>query len=135
MNDGETISRFCVYTILHSDTLKAALGNGGRGAATEKHVWITGKELFDEARRNGIRMPIIFAAAEDGPKGLLYYAMLEGVETDSLNQTTAYKFTELKEIHARPPLSSLRKKSDGRPLSDDFIRPYSICYTPSFVEG
>jgi hypothetical protein len=80
-------------------------------------------------------MPIIFAAAEDGPKGLLYYAMLEGVETDSLNQTTAYKFTELKEIPARPPLSSLRKKSDGRPLSDDFIRPYSICYTPSFVEG
>jgi|SRR5215207_2982942 len=135
MNDGETISRFCVYTILHSDTLKAALGNGGRGAATEKHVWITGKELFDEARRNGVRMPIIFAAAEDGPKGLLYYAMLEGVETDSLNQTTAYKFTELEEIPARPPLSSLRKKSDGRPLSDNFIRPYSICYTPSFVEG
>lgn len=135
MNDGETISKFCVYTILHSDTLKAALGNGGRGAATEKHVWITGKKLFNEAGRNGVRMPIIFAAAEDGPKGLLYYAMLEGVETDSLNQTTAYKFTELKEIPARPPLSSLRKKSDGRPLSDNFIRPYSICYTPSFVEG
>lgn len=135
MNEGETISKFCVYTILHSDTLRAALGDGGRGAGKEKHVWISGKKLFDEARRNGLRMPIIFAAAEDGPKGLLYYAILESVETDEPNQITNYSFTELKEIPARPPLSSLRKRSDGRPLSDDFIRPYSICYTPSFVEG
>lgn len=135
MSQSEPISKFCIYTILHSDRLKAALSHGAGDAATENQVWVTGKKLFDEARRNGARMPIIFAAAEDGPKGLLYYAMLESVETDELNQTTTYKFAELKEIPDRPRLCSLRKKSDGHPLSDDFIRPYSICYTPHFVEG
>jgi hypothetical protein len=123
MNGIDPISKFCIYTILHGGRLKAALSRGGSDASTENHVWVTGKKLFDEARRRGSRMPVIFAAAEDGPKGLLYYAMLEAVETDALNQTTTYKFTELKKIPDRLRLSSLKKRSDGRPLSDDFIRP------------
>jgi len=133
MSESPLTTRFCIYTILHSETLHAALRKGG-GVATERQVWVSGEKLFREAQKDGMRMPIIFAAAEDGPKGLLYHALLDAVETDAVTQTTTYRYSGLKEIPNRPPLSSLKKRSDNQPLSDDFIRPYSICYTPSFVK-
>jgi len=31
------------------------------------------------------------------------------------------------------PKSSLRLSAFGRALSDDYIRPYALCYTPDFL--
>ena len=78
-------------------------------------------------------MPVIFASADVTDK-LLYYAMLTDIDIDETNFTTRYEFTELEEVKGDLPLSTLRLKSTNQPLSDDYIRPYALCQTPSFIE-
>ncbi len=129
------VSRFCVYTIRHTNDLDAAYRQGGDGAFTENTTWKTGRALFLEAQRHREAMPVIFASAE-GTDRLIYYAMLSDVrieETDPDAATTTYRFTGLTPIEQHLPLRSLTLRSTGRPLSDNYIRPYSICFTPDFL--
>lgn len=83
-------------------------------------------------KKNNQRMPVIFASADITDR-LVYYAMLSNVEVDETDSTTKYEFTDLKQITGDLPLSSLKLQSTNRPLSDDYIRPYAICHTPSFI--
>ena len=94
--------------------------------------WRTGQKLFEQAKRSGQRMPVIFASADVTDK-LLYYAMLSEIDIDETNSTTRYEFTQLEKIKDDLPLSTLRLRSTNRPLSDNYIRPYAICHTPSFI--
>lgn len=130
---SQAISPFCIYTIRHNRDLKTKYRNGGTGEFTEKNRWVTGSELFLAAKDKDARVPVIFAAADTGG-GLLYRAFLTDVEVNDTEATTTYKFVELKPIDGKHPKSSLRLKSTNRPLSDDYIRPYAICFTPSFVK-
>ena len=134
VEDGEgPLAEVCIYTILNTDKLNEAFENGGVGEGVENSVWRTGEALFRQAEEDGLHMPIIFAAADLGPPGLLYYGILKSVVTDDELRRTRYEFRSLKPIPERPPLSSLRKESDNEPLSDNFIRPYCICFTPTFL--
>jgi GTP pyrophosphokinase len=133
-DDGDgPLAEFCVYTILHTDKLDKALENGGVGEGVEHSVWRTAEALFRQAEEDGLKMAIIFAAADLGPPGLLYHGILKSVETDDEGHRTRYEFRRLQPIPERPPLSTLRKHSDNEPLSNNFIRPYCICFTPSFL--
>lgn len=129
---GQALSPFCVYTIRHSETLDEIFRSGGSEEFEENTTWKTGRQLFLEAEDGGMRMPVIFAPADVGDK-LLYYAVLTRVEVDYENGNTTYAFTDLTPIEGDHPLSSLKLRSSGRPLSDTFIRPYAICVTPSFI--
>ena len=133
MTKLQPIAESCIYTLLHTDTLNAAMSGGGSGDAVENKVWVTGENLFNQAQKNGRRMLIIFAAAEWGPPGLLYYATLTAVNSDKEKRKTSYRYCDLRKIPNAPALSSLKKLSDHQPLSDNFIRPYCICRTPSFL--
>lgn len=124
---------FCVYTIRHHQDLDEAYRSGGNGQFTENTTWNTGHRLFLEAKKNGQRMPVTFASA-DITERLIYYAMLEDVEINESDSTTTYEFADLQPIASHHPLSSLTLRSTNRPLSDNYIRPYAICLTPSFVE-
>jgi hypothetical protein len=82
-------------------------------------------------------MPVMFSAAE-ADSGLIYSAVLTDVVVDSggpdsAGPETRYSFEGLRPIEPARRLSELRKRSDGKPLSDEFIRPYAIVETPSFV--
>ncbi len=99
----------------------------------ENTTWKTGLKLFLEAKRSGQRMPVIFASADVTDK-LVYYATLGDVEIDEAGGTTKYAFNELKPIEGDLPLGSLKLRSTKRPLSNNFIRPYAICLTPSFID-
>ena len=77
-------------------------------------------------------MPVVFASAEKTDK-LLYYAFVNSVEVDHERSVTRYGFTNLTPIEDHYPLSTLRLRSSNRPLSDNFIMPYAICHTPSFI--
>ena len=126
------LSPFCVYTIRHRKDLDEAYRDGKSGEFTENKVWRTGHRLFRQARRNGRRMPVVFACAAV-TDGLLYHAVLSDLMLDEAESTTSYEFTHLTPIKGDPPLSTLRLRSTDRPLSDDYIRPYAICHTPSFI--
>jgi hypothetical protein len=73
-------------------------------------------------------MPILFTAAED-EGGLIYYASLASVEIDDASQPT-YSFSGLTRLDKERPKSSLIKRSDNRPPSEDYVRSYAICFTP-----
>jgi hypothetical protein len=124
------ISRYCIYTMRHTDQLKHAHGQGG-GAGTfeENKRWVEGERLFREAEKNGEQMPILFTAAEKD-SGLLCYAILTDLHLDPDTHRTRYSFTGLTPFYEDRPKSSLIKKSDNKPLSDNYIRPYAICFTP-----
>ncbi len=129
---SQSLSPFCVYTIRHQHDLDEAYRASGSGMFTENKVWKTGHRLFLEAQRNGQRMPVIFASADITDK-LRYHALLSNMELDETNYTTTYQFTDLEPIQGDLPLSTLRLRSTNRPLSDNYIRPYAICHTPSFI--
>lgn len=129
---SQTLAPFCVYTIRHQQDLDEAHRAGGTARFVENKVWKTGQRLFLDAKRNGQRMPVIFASADVTTK-LVYYAVLSNLVLDEANSTTSYEFTHLERVEDDLPLSSLRLRSANRPLSDNFIRPYAICHTPSFV--
>lgn len=129
---GQGLSPFCVYTIRHRKDLGEASRGDGSGEFTENKLWKTGHRLFQEARRNGQRMPVVFACAAVTDK-LLYHAVLSGLVLDGADSTTRYEFTDLTPIEGDLPLSTLRLKSTNRSLSDNYIRPYAICHIPSFI--
>lgn len=128
------VSQFCVYTIRHTQELNILFEQGGTGEFSENKKWVTGKQLFEEARLTQERMPVVFAAAEL-IDGLIYYAWLTDIEIQNNGHVsyTIYKFEGLTPISYRPSLNVLRLKRTGEPLAENFIRPYAICYTPDFV--
>ncbi len=80
-------------------------------------------------------MPIIFAAAEV-IDGLIYYAFLNAIninEDKPSTPITTYHFEDLTPIEHKQPLRALVLKSTRKPLDENFIRPYAICYTPDFL--
>jgi hypothetical protein len=131
---SENLSRFCIYTILHTETLNKIFRDGGDGKAKENTKWKEGQRLFLEAQKNDLQMPIVFAAA-DVEGGLLYSAILMDVQVDEEESSTTYKFTRMKPLADKPSRSLLILKSSSKALSEDYIRPYAICYTPSFIDG
>lgn len=131
MSERRDISEYCVYTILHTQKLDDIFQAGGASKEEEKKAWKEGQRLFLEARKNGEQMPVLFGAADTG-SGLIYCAFLTDVEVDE-EYSTKYEFAQLTKLENNPPLSSLKLKSTNRPLSRDYIRPYAICHTPSFV--
>jgi hypothetical protein len=129
---SQPFSPFCIYTIRHHQDLDEAYRSDGNGRFTENTTWNTGNRLLLEAKKNGQRMPVIFASADITDK-LIYYAMLKDIEINKANSTTVYEFIGLQQITSQLPLSALKLRSTNRPLSDYYIRPYAICHTPSFI--
>ena len=112
---------------------------GCSGTFVERKAWTSGAALFGAAQAAGEAMPVIFSAAE-ADSGLIYSAVLADVVVDSGDPSSAgpetrYSFEGLPPIEPARRLSDLRKRSDGKPLSDEFIRPYAIVETPSFVSA
>lgn len=129
------ISEFSIYTIIHVDELNRIHEAGGAGTFTEKKGWKTGAQLFHQAQQDDRRMPVLFADAA-ATQGVIYYAFLTDVQVmGERNQgPTHYSFDSLKPVRPTIPNRRLTLKSNGQPLSDDFIRPYAIVHTPDFVK-
>lgn len=121
-------SEHCIYTIRHSDDLEECYATGGRGQFEERREWKTGKRLLDDAHRSGLRLPIIFAPAEN-TRRLFAWALLDDILP---GPTTRYSFSELRLLADRPAKSTLKTR-DGKCLSQSFIRPYAICETPGYL--
>jgi hypothetical protein len=126
------LSQFTIYTIRRSHDLKAICASGGSGQFTERKRWTSALDLFDESKRAGTQLPVVFAAGEC-VEGLIYWAVITELSADA--QGTTYRFAGLRALKAKPRLSSLRLRSTGAPLSDSFIRPYAIVHTPDYIRG
>ncbi len=126
------LSRFCVYTMLHSDKLDAQANTSSADVLAENKAWTTGRLLWDQARRSGELMPLVFSGAEKDT-GLIYWATVDDITINEESRTTACTYSNLRTITPHKPKPSLRLRSTGRPISEDFIRPYAVCHTPAFL--
>ncbi len=98
----------------------------------EQKAWVTAARMLDDAKRSGERLPVLFSRAE-GTHNLFAWALLETIEI-AADKSTKYTFSNMRLFKGtRPLMSVLKKKSNREPLDEWFIRPYAICYTPSFV--
>lgn len=75
-------------------------------------------------------MPILFSAAEANT-GIIYWAIIESIDVNQ-NETTCH-YCNLIPITPERKRSELQRRAENRPLSDDLIRPYAICWTPRFL--
>jgi hypothetical protein len=115
------LSSFCIYTMRHSAELDAKLQTTGPHVLTEGKAWTTGHLLWEQARRSGELMSIVFSAAESDT-GLIYWAITQDIQIAEEDRTTSCTYSDLKAITPARRKSSLRLRSTGRPLSEDFIR-------------
>ena len=127
---------FSIYTIRGSRFLAADHKNGGAGEFTENKRWTSALGFLDSARKAGQRLPLLFAAGES-IRGVIYFAYIDDLfvspPDENGNGTTKVRFSALRPLRPKHPLSSLILRSSGEPLSDYFIKPYAICHTPDFL--
>ena len=129
---NESLSPSCIYTIRATEYLAADHASGGRGEFTERRPWVGGLRILQEARKSQQRVPVLFAPAEGKiSAGLIYWALIDDIALTP--QGTKVRFSALQPFSKKPRLSSLKKLSDGEPLSNDYIRPYVPCQTPTFL--
>src|ERR1017187_8601487 len=100
------LSQFTVYTIRKSQYLDYIYVKGCKGRFTERKKWGTALGLFEQAKKGGVRLPIIFADAGNTFGGLIYYAFIAGLSADE--SATRCSFEGLRPIGPRRPRRSLR---------------------------
>ena len=129
-------SDLCIYTMRHSQKL-AEDARRGAGELVENQAWVTGSRLFGGAQASAAQLPIVFSAAE-ADSGLIYYAVISDVQLEGEDETGRATRTRCSYKEIRP-INPPRRKSEltlatGKPMSDQYIRPYAICRTPSFLD-
>lgn len=128
---AQTFSDHCIYTIVSAKTLVKAATRGGAAAFTEKKPWVTGHNLWQKAVAENLRMPVMFADAEDCSR-LLYWGSLTGIQFDGTS--TRYTVDHVRKLKDRHSPQELVLRSTGKNIAPGFIRPYAICVTPPFLE-
>lgn len=122
------LSKSCIYTIRHSETLSRAEADGGSGTFTESVKWATGYKLLQEAESKGLKIPVLFAHAENTSSGVTHWGLIEKIVRNG--PSTTIEFSELRQLEKPMILQKLKKLSDSLPLSGNHIHPYVPCYTP-----
>jgi hypothetical protein len=131
------IAETCVYTIVHTDRLKAAYAAGGQGTFEEGRRWVTARRLLAVARDEGRRVPVLFAAAEH-TADLIYFGWLDGVMLGAVGAgpATTFRVSGLRPLPKPHPMkTSLVVASTGKHIPASHIRPYVLCRTPEFLRS
>lgn len=120
----------CIYTIVHRQRLADAIRDGGAVTFHEAKRWVSGKRLLAGARREGLALPIVFADAAECSR-LLFWGELQEVRLDE--DGTEYTVANLRSIEGEHAPQELVLLGSGERIAPDFIRPYALCRTPSFL--
>jgi hypothetical protein len=124
------LASYSIYTMRHSSMLHEQAAEGGNRTLHERKTWRTGHRLWREAVNDQLPMPLIFSGAEANT-GLIHWALIDAIEVDE--GATSCVYSHLQPIEPPRPLSGLRLRSSGLPMSENYIRPYAICHTPDFI--
>lgn len=126
----QSLSKQCIYTIVNAKALEKAAAHGRATSFSEKKQWVTGYTLLQKAAAANASMPVLFADAVDCSR-LLYWGLLTKVQV----QDTGTKFyvDRVRKLKGRHTPQELLLLSSGKHIAENFIRPYAICHTPSFI--
>jgi hypothetical protein len=127
---AKALSEHCVYTIVHTARLAEAARNGGPTTFNESRAWVTGRQLWQQAQAAGVGLPVLLGDATDCSRleywGLLTRVVIQGDKT----RFTIDRVRPLSGSHAP---QELVLRSSGKHIAPNFIRPYAICRTPTFI--
>jgi hypothetical protein len=126
----QVLFEFSVYTIVHRDKLAKAASTSGATKFSEAKVWRNGYDLWSKAKGAGAVMPVVFADAMDCSR-LLYWGLLTNIVIE--DKITRYSVEHMRRIKGRHSPQELLLKSTNKAIAPNFIRPYAICQTPSFL--
>jgi hypothetical protein len=98
----------------------------GRGEFTINQRWITARQLLEDARKLELRLPILFAPAED-TKSIFGWGEIKTLELIAGHTNVVVQ--NFKIIIRQFRKTSL-KKHNGENIDRFFVRPYAICLTP-----
>jgi hypothetical protein len=128
---GRPISEFCVYTIAHRAVLNGVASTGRAHTFPERKPWVTGHTLWQRAGTAGLAMPVLFADATDCSR-LLFWGVLSNVRLQG--NSTRFSVDRLRALPGRHSPQELVLRRTGKKIAPNFIRPYAICRTPTFVD-
>jgi hypothetical protein len=114
-----------VYTIAPASVIEVAMSNGGRGQLTEHKRWSSAHAAWQAGRESGQTYPLLLADAS-AIEGVVWVAEVVDITVGSNGDSTV-RFQKLRELPRLIRRSALHKRSDGQPLSEDYIRPYVPC--------
>ena len=154
------VSEYCICTVVAAQALESLLegarepgppGTVGRGIYRDSHPWLVARELLDQARSRGQRMPVMLAV-EDSRLRFSHWALIRTIEVRELHKGAwATHCTLEPPLPVNPiwePLDSVvlapsaeqchREQVEPirkhRQLLDaSLIHPYAVCETPAFI--
>jgi hypothetical protein len=119
----------CVYTIISPEKFLNAAAHEGPTTFTESKAWVTGAKLLQEADRAGLEMPILFGDATKCSR-LLGWGVLQQL---TVGEGTEFVVRDVRPLR-RHSTQELVLKSTRRKIAPGFIKPYALCFTPSFLK-
>jgi hypothetical protein len=122
---------FCVSTLVDRKRL-GEFALTGRGKFTEVREWKTVASLFEEARKNGERFPVILSDAAYNSEPLLLWGVLHKLEIKG--GSTTVQLTDVQRVRGKRGRQDLVLRDTGKKIKANFIRPYAICRTPDFLK-
>jgi hypothetical protein len=132
---NEVMAPSCIYTIKVLGDLHRAWLSEKATSFRENTNWATARRLLEDAQAEHQILGILFGTAES-IDCLRYAAILTHIDIAQAGDdkiTTTYRFENLRQLSKPYRLPSLRLRSTGKPLSENYIRPYAICHLPEFL--
>lgn len=123
-------SEHCVYTIVHPDLLAEAAVHRGPVTFAEAKPWVTGRQLWQQAQASGVGFPVLLGDATDCSR-LGHWGLLTAVEFEG--EGTQFTVDLVRSLTGTHSPQELVLRSSGERIAPNFIRPYAICRTPSFL--
>jgi len=147
-----SIHTYCLATVTSAKAIATLTESDQGGAYRDNHPWLVARDLWAAAQNAGETMPILLAVQDGGRIGFTHYAFITGIEVMA-RQLGGYdsvcRFGRLEKMHPiwedidsvtlKPAAEQLARESrEGIHqhrfhLTQQLLRPYAICETPSFL--
>jgi 5-methylcytosine-specific restriction enzyme A len=119
-----------VMTILHYDTIEAAIRNG-QMEFSENAVWREAANQLPTIRESGSHLPVLLADASNEAKGILAWGIAERIQISG--GETQIRLTQIKRVPSQPVIWTLVLRKTGEYLKPADQRPYRLVETPPFI--
>lgn len=126
------VFEYLVYTIIKSEKIEQMLATG-ETVFVEKKIWRSACNFLQEAKSKKQTMYLVLAPAET-TRCLYAYAKIESLEILETEKSTKITFADLRRfVNGDIPKTEL-VKIDGKPVAQNYIRPYLVCQTSSVIK-
>jgi hypothetical protein len=99
----------------------------------EKKTWRTGYNEFRKSQKLDLLMYIFLSYAEE-KSGIVHIGKITNIDIDDITKETRYSFIMIRSLNNPQMLSNLTLVSSNKPLSNDYIRPYSVVKLPLDID-